>query len=170
MLSCSSHGRYCRILRCRAGDNSASQHLLSGLGSMGSHPLRLASTESLQRLMFQHSHPNDLSHKSVTNSKYRSFAICSVSERQKMRALNARWILMEVTTPARMARVHSKHRNTHGSHGGMGAAVAWLREVQVQYNKAIEDLDACFPLNISILLGCACSWRNHSYWIILANC
>lgn len=45
---------------------------------------------SLLRDLFQHAHPNDLSYKSVTKSKCRLLAIFSVSERQKMRALNAK--------------------------------------------------------------------------------
>lgn len=155
-----------------AGQETGLQVSICWLGFMGrSLPLGLPNAESLHRLMLQHTHPNDLSDKSVSKSKCRLFATFSVSERQKMRAVNAKWILMEATTPAGMVRAHSKHRNIHGSHeGNEGCRVAWLHEVQVQYNKAIEDLDACFLLNISILLSCTSSWRNYSYWVIWANC
>lgn len=107
-----------------AGQETDLQVSIYWLGLMGrSLPLRLSSAESLQRLMFQHTHSNDLSHKSVPKSKRRLFAIFSVSERQKMRALNAKWIIMEVTTPARAgARAHSKHGNTHGSQGNEGCS------------------------------------------------
>lgn len=131
-----------------AGQETGLQVSICWLGFMGrSLPLGLPNAESLHRLMLQHTHPNDLSDKSVTKSKCRLFATFSVSERQKMRAVNAKWILMEATTPAGMVRAHSKHRNIHGSHeGNEGCRVAWLHEVQVQYNEGHRRSGCLFSI------------------------